>query len=125
MLSQGSSVKHRSAIAISLLRGNFLLGRIFSLRVSTTRHLGKAAIRKERVYGALRLNWRHTGWRRDHFRGWGKLEGEVQLCLTSRECLKPKTCLAALLPEVCNMGELVLGESMGSGGPRSLRGHGG
>ena len=31
-----------------------------------------------------------------------------------------KECLAALLPKVRHVGELVLGKSMGSGGPRSL-----
>ena len=64
------------------------------------------------------------GWRRDHFSGLGKLEGDVQLCVTSRERLQSKTCLSALLPEISHMGKLVLGESVGSGGPRSLRGHG-
>ena len=64
------------------------------------------------------------GWRRDHFSGLGKLEGDVQLCVTSRERLQSKTCLSALLPEISHMGKLVLGESVGSGGPRRLRGHG-
>ena len=64
------------------------------------------------------------GWRWDHFRGWGELEGEMQLCSTSGEHLKAKTCLAALLPEVCHMGELVVGKGVSSGGPKSLRGHG-
>ena len=54
----------------------------------------------------------------------GEAEMRVQLCLTSREHLQPKICLAALLPEVNHMGELVLGKGMGSGGPRSLGGHG-
>ena len=64
------------------------------------------------------------GWRRDHFSGLGKLEGDVQLCVTIGERLQPVTCLSALLPEISHMGKLVLGESVGSGGPRSLRGHG-
>ena len=64
------------------------------------------------------------GWRRDHFSGLGKLESDVQLCVTIGERLQPVTCLSALLPEISHMGKLVLGESMGSGGPRSLRGHG-
>merc|ERR1712024_154610 len=46
------------------------------------------------------------------------------LCVTSRERLQSKTCLSALLPEISHMGKLVLGESVGSGGPRRLRGHG-
>ena len=64
------------------------------------------------------------GWRRDHFRCCGELEGDVQLCVTSRERLQSKTCLSALLPKICHMGELVVGKSISSGGPRSLRGHG-
>ena len=64
------------------------------------------------------------GWRRDNFSGLRKLEGDVQLCMTSRERLQSKTCLSTLLPEISHMGKLVLGESVGSGGPRSLRGHG-
>ena len=41
----------------------------------TTRSLGKAALRKEGVNGALgSRRWGHMGWRRDYFRGWGKLE---------------------------------------------------
>ena len=78
------------------------MGSLFGL-VCTMRLLGKAAMRKEGVYGTFRRNWGHMRWRRDNFRGWGKLEGEVQLCLTSRERLQPKTCLAALLPKVCHM----------------------
>ena len=64
------------------------------------------------------------GWRRDHFRCCGELEGDVQLCVTSRERLQSKTCLSALLPKICHMGKLVLGKGMGIWGPRSLRGHG-
>ena len=64
------------------------------------------------------------GWRRDHVSGLGKLEGDVQLCVTIGERLQPETCLAALFPKVGNMGELMLGKCVGSGGPRSLRGHG-
>ena len=56
------------------------------------------------------------GWRRDHFSGLGKLEGDVQLCVTSRERLQSKTSMSALLPEISHMGKLVLGESLGSGG---------
>ena len=62
--------------------------------------------------------------RGDYFSGRGELEGDVQLRSTPRKRLQPKVCQAALLPEVDYMGELVLGESMGGGGPRSLRGHG-
>ena len=54
----------------------------------------------------------------------GKLEGDVQLRTTSRESLQPKTCWAALLPKVGNVGELVLGKCVGCGRPRSLGGHG-
>ena len=61
--------------------------------------------------------------RGDYFSGRGELEGDVQLRSTPRERLQPKVCQAALLPEVDYMGELMLGESMGGGGPRSLRGH--
>ena len=57
--------------------------------------------------------------RRDHFRGRGKLEGDVQLSTTTGEGLKLETCLAALLPKVDHMGELVLDKSMGGVGPRS------
>ena len=40
-----------------------------------TRHMGKASFRKEGRYVALRgRDWEHFGWRRDYFRGWGKLE---------------------------------------------------
>ena len=82
-------------------------------------------MREEGVYGALRSrNWEYMGWRRDHFGGWGKLELEVQHCLTTWERLQPKTSLAALLPKIGRMGELVEGKGMGGGGPRSLRGHG-
>ena len=85
----------------------------------------KAGFRKEGNYGALRgRNCGHMGWRRDNFRGWGKLEGEVQLCSTSRKRLQPKTSWAALLPKIGHMGELVEGKGMGGGGPRSLWGHG-
>ena len=62
--------------------------------------------------------------RGDYFSGRGELEGDVQLRSTPRKRLQPKVCQAALLPEVDYMGELVLGESMGGGGPRSLKGHG-
>ena len=62
--------------------------------------------------------------RRDHFRGCRKLEGKVELCLTSRKRLQLETCLAPLLPEIYNMGELMVGEGLGSGGPQSLSGHG-
>ena len=89
--------------------------------------MGKETIGKEGRYGALGLRSRrreHMGWRWDHFRGCGELEGEVELRLTARERLQPKTSLAALFPKVCNMGELVVGKCVGSGGPRSLRGHG-
>ena len=64
------------------------------------------------------------GWRWDHFRGWGELECKVQLGLTTWKRLQPETCLAALFPKVCNVGELMLGKSMGCGGPGSLWGHG-
>ena len=40
------------------------------------------------------------GWRWDHFRGWGELECEVQLCTSTWKRLHPKTCMAALLPRV-------------------------
>ena len=87
--------------------------------------MGRAAFRKKGVNGALRSwNWGHLGWRRDHFRGSGKLESEVQLCLTTRERLEPENCLAALLPKICYMSKLVVGKGMGCGAPRSLRGHG-
>ena len=46
---------------------------------------GEAAFRKKGLYWALRnVSWVHLGWRRDHFRGWGKLESEVQFRLTTR-----------------------------------------
>ena len=84
--------------------------------------MGEAS-RKEGARGALvSRNW--VEGRRDHFRGMGKLEGEVQLGSTTRERLKPETCLAALLPKVHHMGELVLGKCVGCGRPRSLGGHG-
>ena len=86
--------------------------------------MGRATNRKERMSGALRRNMEHMGWKRYYFRGWGKLQGEVQLCLTTWERLQPKTSLMALLPKVSYVGELVVGKGMGSGGPRSLRGHG-
>ena len=80
---------------------------------------------EEGAYGALgSRSWDHRGWRRNSFRGLGELEGKVQLCSTSRERLKPKSCFAALFPKVCNVGELMLGKSMGRGGPGSLGGHG-
>ena len=76
------------------------------------------------MYGALKSrNWENVVWRRNHFRGWGKLEGKVQHRLTTWERLQPKTCMAALLPKVCYVAELVLGKGLGSGRPRSLRGH--
>ena len=78
--------------------------------------LGRETSGKEGVYGAL-LSGTWVGWRGDHFRGRGELKGDIQLCSTTRERLKAQTCLAALLPKVDHMGELVLGESMGSGGP--------
>ena len=89
--------------------------------------MGKETIGKEGRYGALGLRSRrreHMGWRWDHFRGCGELEGEVELRLTARESLQAKTCLTALLPEVCYMGKLVVGEGVGSRRPGSLRGHG-
>ena len=56
---------------------------------------GGRRLGKEGVYGALgSRSWDHRGWRRNSFRGLGELEGKVQLCSTSRERLKPKTCLA-------------------------------
>ena len=64
------------------------------------------------------------GRRRNHFRGLGELECKVQPSLTTRERLQLKTCLAALLPKVGHVGELVKGKGMSSGGPRSWRGHG-
>ena len=77
--------------------------------------MGKASFRKEGRYGTLLRGrgWEHFGWRRDHFRGWGELEREVQLCSTTRERLQPKTCWAALLPKVYHMGELMLDKGMG------------
>ena len=63
-------------------------------------------------------------WRRDHFRCLGELEGDVQLCVTSRESLQSKACLSALLPKIRHMGKLVLGKGVGIWGPRSMRGHG-
>ena len=87
--------------------------------------MGRAASRKEGLYWALMSrDWRGMEWRRDHFRGMRELEGEIQLCLTPRESLQSKTCRAALLPKKFHMGELVVGEGLGSGGPRSLRSHG-
>ena len=75
--------------------------------------------------GALRSrNWGRMKRKGNHFRGWGKLEGEIQLSFSIRESLQPKACLAALLQEICHLGELVIGKSVGSRGPRSLRGHG-
>ena len=71
-----------------------------------------------------RRDWGNMGWRRDHFTSMGKLEGEVKLSFNTRECFQVKTCMAALLPKVCHVGELMLGKGLGSGGPRSLEGHG-
>ena len=65
------------------------------------------------------------GWRWNHIKGRGELEGEVQFRFATRERFQAKTCLAALLPEVCHMEKLVLGKGVCGGGPRSLRGHGG
>ena len=66
-------MKHRALIAFALLRGN-LFGGMFDFGVCT-RHMGKASFRKEGRYVALRgRDWEHFGWRRDYFRGWGKLE---------------------------------------------------
>ena len=122
MGSQGCSVKNRAPKAFTLLRGVLLLGS-FGPGVYT-RPLRKVSSREEGLNGALRSRyWGHMGWRRDHFSGLGKLEGDVQLCVTSRERLQSKTCLSALLPEISHMGKLVLGESVGSWGPGSLRGH--
>ena len=88
-----------------------------------SRPLGREASRKEGAYGVLlSRNW--VEGRRDHFRGRGELEGDVQLRTTSRESLQPKICWAALLPKVGNVGELVLGKCVGCGRPRSLGGHG-
>ena len=88
-----------------------------------SRPLGRVASRKEGAYGVLlSRNW--VEGRRDHFRGLGKLEGDIQFRTTSRESLQSKACCAALLPEVYHMGELVLSKSMGSWGPGSLGGHG-
>ena len=75
------------------------------------------------MYGAMRSrDWGNMGWRRYHFRGRGELEGEIQLCLATREHLQTKTSLAALLPEICHMGELVVGKGVGSGGTKELEG---
>ena len=93
----------------------------------TTRPLREETIRKEGWYGALGLgsgSWEHMGGRWDHFRCWRELEGEVELRLTASESLQTKTSLTALLPEVCYMGKLVVGEGVDSRGPRSLMGHG-
>ena len=79
------------------------------------------------MYWALRSkNWGYMGWGwgRDHFIGRRKLEGKIQLCSTTRERLQPKACWTPLLPEVYYMGKLVVGEGLGSGGPRSLGHHG-
>ena len=67
-------MKHRALIAFALLRGN-LFGGMFDFGVCT-RHMGKASFRKEGRYGTLLRGrgWEHFGWRRDHFRGLGKLE---------------------------------------------------
>ena len=53
------------------------------------------------------------GLEEDHLRGWGKLKGEVQFRLNTRDCLQLKTYLAALLPNVYHMGELMLDKGMG------------
>ena len=67
------------------------------------------------MYGAMRSrDWGNMGWRRYHFRGRGELEGEVQRCLTIRKHIQTETCLAALLPKICHMGELAVGKSMSS-----------
>ena len=79
--------------------------------------MGEAS-RKEGACGALvSRNW--VEGRRDHFRGMGKLKGDIQRRSTTRECLQTVACQAALLPKVHHMGELVLGKSMGCGGPGS------
>ena len=72
----------------------------------------------------LSFNWMTMEGRRDHFRGWRKLESEAQLRFSIRKGLQPEACLTALFPKVCHMGELVVGKSMGGGGPRSLGDHG-
>ena len=41
------------------------------------------------------------GLEKDHLRGWGKLKGEIQFRLNTRDCLQLKT--AALLPKVYHM----------------------
>ena len=85
---------------------------------------GEAAFREKGLYGALRnVSWVQLGWRRNHFRGMGKLKSDVQLRTTTRERLYQITCWAALVPKVNHMGELMLGECMGCGGPGSWRGH--
>ena len=119
MGSQGCSVKNRAPKAFTLLRGVLLLGS-FGPGVYT-RPLRKVSSREEGLNGALRSRyWGHMGWRRDHFRGCGKLECKVQHCLTTWQRLQPIACLAALLPKVYQVGELVLGKSLGSGRPRYL-----
>ena len=50
----------------------------------------------------------------------GEVESEAQLRFSNRKDLHLEACLTALFPKVCDMGELVVGKSMGSGGPRSL-----
>ena len=108
---------HRAPIGFALPWRSFLLG------VMCARLLGKAISRKEGRYWALSSrDWEHMGWRRDHFRGLGELECEAQLCVTIGERLQPVTCLAALFPKVCHVGELVLGKGMGGGGTRELEG---
>ena len=80
---------------------------------------------------------RNVGWGRDHFSSWMyregrrnffscwvKLECEAQLRFSIRKDLHPEACLTALFPKVCDMGKLVVGKSMGGGGPRSLGDHG-
>ena len=50
----------------------------------------------------------------------GEVESEAQLRFSNRKDLHLEACLTALFPKVCDMGELVVGKSMGGGGPRSL-----
>ena len=125
-------MKHRAPKAFALPGREFFLGSLFGFS-AWSRPLGREARKegvslgretsgKDGVYGAL-LSGTWVGWRGDHFRGRGELKGDIQLCSTTRERLKAQTCWAALLPKVDHMGELVLGESMGSGGPGSWRGH--
>ena len=90
-----------------------------------TKPLGRVAFRKEGRNGALRSRNRgRMGGRGNHFRGRGKLKGEIQLSFSIRERLQPKACWTALLPKVSHMGELVMDKGVGSRRPGSLRGHG-